>query len=406
MEASPNSPMRPLLVGVLGFLVGFLVGWLLMGWAIWPVQYVGDVYSYELNAAEKEQYVAAVADSYSVTGQINVVRQRFNAWTTEEKIGALARLFAEDQAQGKMVEAAKVAEMAGQLRQLEGWTPAVVSQVASQVAAQYTQKGALDRAQYVAAFATGLVGAAPGATPAVVAPASTAAPAVAPQAQIPLVGDLDLVLRVCGALLVILVVVAIVVFLIARRRAASKPTARERAAAEWTGAGPVPLMQWKSSYALGMDNFDQSSGIEAEDERYLGDVGIGIAQMGVLDPKETPRRVMAFEMWLFDKGRGTLKTTTVTKVLLSDFAYQNEIVRKKLVSRGEGEALEPVLATPGATFTLETDFLVAEARVSEMEYGDAAPPIPALSYFKNLVVNFDIRQKGEPLGSFDLPALS
>jgi hypothetical protein len=152
-----------------------------------------------------------------------------------------------------------------------------------------------------------------------------------------------------------------------------------------------------------MDNFDQSSGIEGANEQYLGDVGIGIAQMGVLDSKETPRRVMAFEAWLFDKGRGTLKTTTVTKVLMSDFAYQNEIVRKKLVSRGEGEAFEPVLASPGATFTLETDFLVARARIVEMEYGEGTPP---LSFFKNLTINFDIHQKGEPVGESDLSVAS
>jgi hypothetical protein len=256
----------------------------------------------------------------------------------------------------------------------------------------------------VKVFEAGLVGTAAGAvTPAAVAPVATAVPAASPQAQVPLVGDLDLVLRVCGVLLVILLVAAVIALIMMRRRAAAKPTAAEKAAAEWTGAGPAPLMQWKSSYSLGMDNFDQSSGIEGENEQYLGDVGIGIAQMGVLDSKETPRRVMAFEAWLFDKGRGTLKTTTVTKVLMSDFAYQNEIVRKKLTSRGEGEAFEPVLAAPGATFTLETDFLVAQARIVEMEYGEGTPP---LSFFKNLVINFDIHPKGEPLGDSGTPVPS
>ena len=396
MDTSPKFPILPLLMGVV---LGLAVG-LLIGWVIWPVQYVGQAYTYDLNPAEKTQYVAAVADSYALTGQINVVRQRLNTWTPEEKIGALAQLFADDQAAGKMAEAAKVAEMAGQLRQLEGWDPAVVSQVTDQIAAQYTKTGALDKAQYVNVFKSGL-GAAPGAALVATAPVATAAPATS-QSQIPLVGDLDLVLRVCGVLLVILLVAALVALIIARRRAAvPQPTAAEKAAAEWTGAGPAPLMQWKSSYSLGMDNFDQSSGIEGANEQYLGDVGIGIAQMGVLDPKETPRRVMAFEAWLFDKGRGTLKTTTVTKVLMSDFAYQNEIVRKKLITRGEGEAFEPVLAAPGATFTLETDFLVAQARVVEMEYGEGTPP---LSFFKSLIINFDIHQKGGPPASSDLPA--
>ncbi len=403
MDTSPRFPILPLLIGVV---LGLAVG-LIIGWVIWPVQYVGQAYTYDLNAAEKSQYVAAVADSYALTGQINVVRERLNTWTPEEKIGALAQLFADDQAKSKMTEAAKVAEMAGQLRQLEGWDPAVVSRVTDQVAAEYTKTGALDKAQYVNVFKSGLgatAGAAP-AAPAASAAVPTAAPATSsPQSQIPLLGDLDLVLRVCGVLLVILLVAAIIALIIMRRRAAApQPTAAERAAAEWTGAGPAPLMQWKSSYSLGMDNFDMSSGIEGANEQYLGDVGIGIAQMGVLDPKETPRRVMAFEAWLFDKGRGTLKTTTVTKVLMSDFAYQNEIVRKKLVSRGDGEAFEPVLATPGGTFTLETDFLVAQGHIVEMEYGEGTPP---LSYFKNLTINFDIHQKGEPVGDADLAVAS
>jgi hypothetical protein len=394
MDTSPRFALLPLLIGVV---LGLAVG-LIIGWVIWPVQYVGQAYTYDLNAAEKAQYIAAVADSYALTGQINVVRERLNTWTPQEKIAALAQLFADDQAAGKMTEAAKVAEMAGQLRQLEGWDPAVVSQVTDQVAAQYTHDGKLDKAQYVNVFKSGLVAAA-GVAPATTAAVPAAAPATTSQALI----DFDLVLRVCGVLLLLLLVAAVIAWIIARRRGAAPQPAAGKAAPEWTGAGPAPLTQWKCNYSLGMDNFDMSSGIEGPNEQYLGDVGIGIAQMGVLDSKETPRRVMAFEAWLFDKGRGTLKTTTVTKVLMSDFAYQNEIVRKKLTSRGEGEAFEPVLATPGGTFTLETDFLVAQGRIVEMEYGEGAPP---LSFFKNLTVSFDIHQKGEPVGESGLSVAS
>ncbi len=139
---------------------GCLAGWLLIGWIIWPVQYTGEAYTYELNAAEKEEYVAAVADSYAATRQVDVVRRRFQAWTIGEKVGALAHLYAEDRAQGKAAEAGIVIDMAFQLRRWEGWDPATINRVTGQVAAQYNQQGAPAKAQAVAVFAAAL-GAAP-----------------------------------------------------------------------------------------------------------------------------------------------------------------------------------------------------------------------------------------------------
>jgi hypothetical protein len=47
--------------------------------------------------------------------------------------------------------------------------------------------------------------------------------------------------------------------------------------------------------------------------------------------------------------------------------------------------------------------LVAQAHVVEMEYGEGTPP---LSFFKNITINFDIHQKGEPLDDSGLPAPS
>ena len=120
---------------------------------IWPVQYTGEAYTYELNAAEKVQYVTAVVNLYAMTRQIDVVHRRFQTWTTGEKAGVLAHLYAEDLALGKATEAGVVTDMAFQLRHLEGWDPVVVNQVTGQVAAQYSQQGAPGKAQSVAVFA-------------------------------------------------------------------------------------------------------------------------------------------------------------------------------------------------------------------------------------------------------------
>ena len=73
-----------------------------------------------------------------------------------------------------------------------------------------------------------------------------------------------------------------------------------------------------------MDNFDESFAIETEDGEWLGECGMGISE--TLDDG-TPRRVAAFEVWLFDKPN----TRTVTNVLMSDAAHSSEVLRNKLV---------------------------------------------------------------------------
>jgi hypothetical protein len=373
MSVTGKSPIRPLAVGgIVGLIVGCLIGWLAIGWWLWPVEYVGDAFTYELNDAEKMQYVAAVTDSYNLTKQMEAARQRFNTWTVEEKVEALARLFAEDQVQGKAQEAQQVAALATELQRVEGWDPAVVSQVANQVATQYAEGGAPDKAQAVSLFASAL-----GASAALpLAPASAPAPSE-PRAQIPLVGNVGALLRLCGGLLLIAALVALILIVARRRRPGKRVVEAET---KWTGTGPPPLLQKTSSYALGMDNFDESFAIETEDNEWLGECGMGISES--LDDG-APRRVAAFEVWLFDKPN----TRTVTKVLMSDFAYSNEALRNRLSSRGD-----PILATPGGTFTLETPALTVEARVVEMEYGEGTP---ALGYFNSLRVALTVHRTSD-----------
>jgi hypothetical protein len=381
MSITGKSPVRLLAVGgIVGLIVGCLIGWLAIGWLLWPVEYVGEAYTYELNDVEKMQYVAAVADSYSLTKQVGVAQQRFNAWTTEEKINSLARLFVEDQVQGKAPEAQQVAELASELQRAEGWSPAVVNQVVSEVAAQYAQDGATDKAQAVSLFAS-TVGTS------IVAPSESAATQVpgASEAEAPLGRNVGALLRVLGILLLVVVLVAIVLFV--RRRQPDRRAAAVKPEVEWTGVGPPPLLQRTSSYSLGMDSFDESFAIETEDNEWLGECGMGISEsLGDV----TPRRVAAFEVWLFDKPN----TRTVTKVLMSEYANHEEMLRNKLLARGD-----PVLAEPGATFTLETPALTVEARVMEMVYGDGTP---AFGYFESLKVSLTVQRKSDAGASTDV----
>lgn len=372
MSITGKSPVRPLAVGgIVGLIAGCLIGWLAIGWWLWPVEYVGDAFTYDLNEAEKTQYVAAVADSYSLTKQVGVAQQRFNAWTTEEKVSALARLFVEDQVQGKAPEAQQVAELASELQRVEGWNSANVNQVISEMTTQYAQGGAPDKAQAVSLFASALGTSA-------VAPSS--APAITPvsETEAPLGRNVGALLRVFGILLLVVVLVLIVVFF--RRRQPVRRPAVTTPEVEWTGVGPPPILQRTSSYSLGMDSFDESFAIETEDNEWLGECGMGISEsLGNV----TPRRVAAFEVWLFDKPN----TRTVTKVLMSEFANNDETLRNKLLARGD-----PVVAEPGATFTLETPALTVKAQVLEIEYGEGSP---AFGYFNSLQVSLTVHRRSD-----------
>jgi hypothetical protein len=376
MSAARSSPVRPLVVGAIaGLIVGLLIG-LLIGWVLWPVQYVGEAYTYELNPQAKLDYLAAVVDSYNLTGRLDVAQQRLNRWTPEEKISGLAMLFANYQVEGQMQEAQRVAELAGQLQRAEGWDVEVVRQTTSQVADQYLKEGTQAKAQAVTVFAGDL-----GAT-GVAVPTGAVPSTVGPEASVSSLSNVGLLLRACGVLLLLIVLVLAVLILRSRGRGPRRRPAAREAEAEMRPlppSGPQPLLQKTSSYKLGMDNFDESFAIETKDDEWLGECGMGISEsVG----NGTPRHVVAFEVWLFDK----INTRTVTKVLMSDFVNtDDETLRNKLATRGE-----PVLATPGQTFTLDTPSLTVEARVVEMEYGEGTP---AFGYFENLKVSLTVYRK-------------
>ncbi len=132
------------------------------------------------------------------------------------------------------------------------------------------------------------------------------------------------------------------------------------------------MAQFMASYKLGDDLFDDSFSIDSPSGEFLGECDVGISEtIGVGDPK----KVTAFEVWLFDKN----DIQTVTKVLMSAHAYNDETVRQRLAAKGE-----PVLATPGAQLVLETATLQLVARVVDMNYGEGA--LPEESFFENVVL--------------------
>lgn len=140
-----------------------------------------------------------------------------------------------------------------------------------------------------------------------------------------------------------------------------------------------PLTQFVTTFMLGDDLFDDSFSIDSPAGEFLGECGVGISEtIGVGDPK----RVTAFEVWLFDKN----DIQTVTKVIMSPHAFKDAAIRDRLAAKGE-----PVMAQFDVPAELETQTLRLTARIADMGTGGA--PLPDDSFFERLTLELAIWQK-------------
>ena len=126
-------------------------------------------------------------------------------------------------------------------------------------------------------------------------------------------------------------------------------------------------------YTLGNDNYDTSYSLETPRGEFLGECGMGISET-IGEGK--PDKVTAFDLWLFDKA----DVRTVTQILMTEYAYNDQMLRTKLSSKGEA-----VLAERGKTIHLETQSLSISAQVVELIYA-TNPNYPPNSHFQKLIV--------------------
>jgi hypothetical protein len=196
------------------------------------------------------------------------------------------------------------------------------------------------------------------------------------------------ILPILCVLVLVAGAVAAYFFLFRNKKPASlEPTPIEEAEAAkrqaaWTDYSTVeekPISQFMASYKIGDDLFDDSFSIDSPTGEFLGECGVGISEsIGVGDPK----KVTAFEVWLFDKN----DIQTVTKVLMSAHAFNDPTIRQRLDNKGA-----PVLAEPNSETTLETQSLLLKARVVNMGYGQGA--MPPESYFDHFVLELAVWPK-------------
>jgi hypothetical protein len=162
-------------------------------------------------------------------------------------------------------------------------------------------------------------------------------------------------------------------------RSGAEPSTPLTETPAYTDGQEPPIVQYLTTYNLGNDLYDDSFSIDSPSGEFLGECGVGISDtIGVGDPK----KVTAFEVWLFDKN----DIQTVTKVVMSQHAFNDPAVIQRLASKGE-----PVLAEPSKRILLETATLQLEARIVNMNYGQGA--LPANSFFEQITLELAVWQK-------------
>lgn len=337
MDAIREKIKNPMVIGVGALVIGLAIG-LLVGWVIWPVKYI-DAAPQHLHPDFQREWLAMAIDSYTVNKDSNKAAERYQYLgeygpTTLQELEMSAAL----PSQVEAINAFKAATSATAEIPIPG--EEVVAEAGTP-----TEEGG----------------------------------------RSPL---LTVLFVMCGLTVVLGIAVAAYFFLRGRSGGTATVTpamqAQEAARqAEWTdyateGSEP-PIAQFMASYKLGDDLFDDSFSIDSPNGEFLGECGAGISEtIGVGDPK----KVTSFEVWLFDKN----DIQTITKVLMSAHAYNDEVTLQRLSAKGE-----PVLAEPGNQATLETATLRMTARIVDMNYGEGA--LPENSFFDSLILEIAVWQK-------------
>ncbi len=342
---------RPGLTALVAFIAGLIIGLVVLGWGLFPVQYTGADPS-GLFPEYQAVFVRNAADLYAFDNNQEKLRSALAGWGGDAVACELAQTSIDPADQQRLIAAATIVNGTG--------------------CGSLTSPGAQ---------AT-IPGAPPGAT------------AVLPGAETTNGASSSLPTML---LLLLLALLLLAVFYVWNRRrtlmqgatdedleytesGASRKSARPAsfrpgaaAAAAATEARAVPIARFRTAYTRGHDTYDDSFSIENANGDFLGECGVGISEV---IGATTPKNITAFEVWLFDKN----DIRTITKVIMSDHAYFDEALKAKLAPKGE-----PVLARENETIVLETATLIINAEITEMDYGDSAD-MPDGSYFERFTI--------------------
>ncbi len=358
---------RPLIAGLAGLAVGLIIGLPILGWGVWPVKWKDADASY-LREDLKKQYLCMVVDSYRVNQNVEVARARIDSLGLD--VATSPYMFDTLQSAGCSYSSGSPEVVALKSALLSGAAAGVTSGDTSS-----TQ---------------------------VPLPTTTTAKSSSSKSSTLLLSLLCVLFLLIGGAL-------FYIFFLRKRKkggdqayadeavgeddylaeeeepvqtAQAAPSAAVKNAAGGSGAAASaasPAAHFMTTYVIGDDLYDDSFSIDDQSGAFLGECGVGISDtIGVGDPK----KVAAFEVWLFDKN----DIQTVTKVLMSAHAMNDPMIQQRLASKGE-----PVLIEPGQQILLETATLQLEARVIELVYGQGA--LPTSSFFERLTLEIAVWPK-------------
>jgi hypothetical protein len=332
MDKIREQLRNPMITAAVGLVIGLIIGLPILGWSVWPVKWV-DAEPRFLRDDVKQEYLCMMIDSYLVRQDAVTAMSRFNS-------------LGEDAA-----------------AQLDAFKPGTCN---------------LNEAE-INAFRAVVLGPTVPAPVTTVTPVETATPAAT--------RNIGLVVGLC--VVTLLVGAALVYLLVFRKRGAvsgpspmgeAKEYTRQASRTDYAAQGQEPpIAQFMTTYMLGDDLYDDSFSIDSPTGEFLGECGVGISDtIGVGDPK----KVTAFEVWLFDKN----DIQTITKVVMSPHAMIDNAIRARLESKGE-----PIEVAPDKHVLLETATLVLEARVVDLNLGGGA--LPENSYFDRLTLELAVWPK-------------